>query len=346
MKYMVPASGPCRQMGTVPFSAPLGDEPAIHLEGVSKAYRRGAIAATVLRGINLTVRRGQWPRSRPGLPAAARPRCCRSSVASWPPMRDAWNSWAATSPHSARSWQRTLMRRDRIGFVFQRFHLIRGLTALENVCVPMTLQGIANRAASFRALDAAGGGGAWRPGARSSPQPQRGQRQRAVLARRWPMIRNWFWPTKPTASLDAKSGQEAMELLRRLVTEQGKTAVRSDPRPPDLSFADHIHWLENGQIVESGVQRQRSKVRDQRSEVRRRRSASPLARRETGMGEGIRQRSVALLTSDLYSFEGTKMKYIILGMVLSIAIVALSMTIDIQSRALHLPSPLRERGRG
>ena len=55
---------------------------------------------------------------------------------------------------------------------------------------------------------------------------------------------------EPTASLDAKNGQEVMRLLRRLVTQEGKTAVVVTHDPRIFPFADQIHWLENGRIVE------------------------------------------------------------------------------------------------
>ena len=60
---------------------------------------------------------------------------------------------------------------------------------------------------------------------------------------------------EPTASLDAKNGQEVMRLLRRLVSQEGKTAVVVTHDPRIFSFADHIHWLDNGRIVEQGADR-------------------------------------------------------------------------------------------
>ncbi len=55
---------------------------------------------------------------------------------------------------------------------------------------------------------------------------------------------------EPTASLDARNGREVMQLFQRLVTGKGKTAVVVTHDPRIFSFADQIHWLENGRIVD------------------------------------------------------------------------------------------------
>jgi putative ABC transport system ATP-binding protein len=150
----------------------------------------------------------------------------------------------ALQPH-----ERTLLRRDRIGFVFQRFHLIRGLSALENVSVPMTLRGVPTRLATPRSrhlLEAVG------LGEKIHAHPRNlsaGQCQRVAMARALANDPALVLADEPTASLDAKNGQEIMQLLQRLVTQEGKTAVVVTHDPRIFSFADQIHWLENGRIA-------------------------------------------------------------------------------------------------
>ncbi len=77
-----------------------------------------------------------------------------------------------------------------------------------------------------------------------------GQCQRVAIARALANDPVLLLADEPTAALDAKNGQEVMELLQRLVTQEGKTAVVVTHDPRIFSFADQIHWLENGQIVE------------------------------------------------------------------------------------------------
>jgi putative ABC transport system ATP-binding protein len=222
--------------------------PTIHLEGVAKTYRRGAVATPVLRGVDLTVSRGECAflagPSGSGKTTLLSILGC-ILAADEGRLELFGQNLGSLVPH-----ERTLLRRDRIGFVFQRFHLIRGLTALENVCVPMTLRGVGGREARPRALallEAVGLG----EQAHAHPRDMSaGQCQRVAIARALANDPDLVLADEPTASLDAKNGQEAMQLLRQLVTEQGKTAVVVTHDPRIFAFADHIHWLENGSIVE------------------------------------------------------------------------------------------------
>jgi putative ABC transport system ATP-binding protein len=226
--------------------------PTIRLRGVQKAYRRGAVAAAVLEGVDLTVARGECaylagPSGSGKTTLLSILGCILAADEGRVELFG--QNIAALDPH-----QRTLLRRDRIGFVFQRFHLIRGLTALENVCVPMTLRGVAARAARLRAvglLEAVG------LGKRIDAHPRTlsaGQCQRVAIARALANDPELVLADEPTASLDAKNGQEIMQLLRRLVAQGGKTAVVVTHDPRIFSFADQIHWLENGRIVECASQ--------------------------------------------------------------------------------------------
>ena len=224
------------------------ETPTIRLEGVSKAYRRGTVAAHVLCGVDLTVHRGECAYS--GRALGQRQDHALVDSRLHPGGRRGFGETLRPRPCRAGAAQRTLLRRDRIGFVFQRFHLIRGLTALENVCVPMTLGGAPLRSARPRALGLLEAVGL---GEKVHAHPRNlsaGQCQRVAIARALANDPDLVLADEPTASLDAKNGQEAMQLLRRLVTQEGKTAVVVTHDPRIFSFADQIHWLENGRIVE------------------------------------------------------------------------------------------------
>ena len=146
--------------------------------------------------------------------------------------------------------RRALLRRDRIGFVFQRFHLIRGLSALQNVAVPLTLRGTAPKAAEHRALDLLDAVGLADKAKAHIANLSTGQCQRVALARSLACDPDLILADEPTASLDAHTGQEAMELLRRLTSEQGKTALVVTHDARIFHFADRILQLDGGRIVE------------------------------------------------------------------------------------------------
>jgi len=150
--------------------------------------------------------------------------------------------------------ERTTLRRTRLGFVFQRFHLIRGLNAINNVCVPLVLQGLTRPKAQVRAmalLEAVG------LADRAGVDPRNlsaGQCQRVALARALAGDPELILADEPTASLDAANGQEVMALLKRLTVEQGKTAVVVTHDPRIFHFADRILHLENGRIMDRAEQ--------------------------------------------------------------------------------------------
>lgn len=141
-----------------------------------------------------------------------------------------------------------LLRRDHIGFVFQRFHLIRGLTAADNVAVPLLLRGTDPNVAARQAtqmLDRVGLAdfAAIEPGRMSV-----GQCQRVALARALVGDPELVLADEPTASLDAKTGQKAMRLLRSLTVEVGKTLVVVTHDQRILSFADRVNHVASGKL--------------------------------------------------------------------------------------------------
>jgi putative ABC transport system ATP-binding protein len=147
--------------------------------------------------------------------------------------------------------QRAILRRDCIGFVFQRFHLIRGLTALDNVCVPFALRGTLDAAARVRGAELLERVGL---GDKINCYPQKlssGQCQRVALARALSLNPDLILADEPTASLDAKNGQEVMELLRDLTSDAGKAAIVVTHDHRIYHFADRVLSVENGRLNES-----------------------------------------------------------------------------------------------
>ena len=120
--------------------------------------------------------------------------------------------------------RRARLRRERIGFVFQAFHLIPRLTALENVELPLVLAGIAPRERRERvgqALDAVG----LTPRAGHRPdQLSGGQRQRVAIARATVMRPGLILADEPTGNLDRTSGEDVIGALERL-NDRGLTLI-------------------------------------------------------------------------------------------------------------------------
>ncbi len=143
---------------------------------------------------------------------------------------------------------RSELRLRKIGFVFQRFNLIQGLTAIDNVAVPLRLCGWSAGRARRRAaelLDAVGlaDQARARPGCMSA-----GQCQRVAIARSLVLQPELILADEPTASLDADSGQEVMALFRSLIRQQGVTAVVVTHDPRIFAYADRVCEMADGQV--------------------------------------------------------------------------------------------------
>jgi putative ABC transport system ATP-binding protein len=222
--------------------------PAVELRGVNKSYARGNSLTCVVDHVDLTVDQGECvfllgPSGSGKTTLLSIIGCVLTPDNGL--VRIFGNDVSHLTPDEA-----ALLRRRHIGFVFQRFHLIRGLTARENVAVPLTLSGWTAADATKRAIELL-----IQVGMRehADAQPQRlsvGQCQRVAFARALAADPELILADEPTASLDAKTGHQAIELLRQLTVAAGKTVIVVTHDPRILQFADRILHMENGKLEE------------------------------------------------------------------------------------------------
>jgi len=221
---------------------------AVSAEGVVKAYERGNTAARVLDGVNLHVERGRsvflaGPSGSGKTTLLSILGCILSADEGR--VNVLGQDLSALSPR-----ERSDFRRDRIGFVFQRFHLIRGLTACENIGVPLVLRGTPPKMVRQRASTLLEMVGLADKANAHSYSLSAGQCQRVALARALANDPELILADEPTASLDAAKGHDMMELLWQLTTREGRTVVVVTHDPRIFCFADSVYWLENGHVVE------------------------------------------------------------------------------------------------
>src|SRR5207237_186671 len=137
-------------------------------------------------------------------------------------------------------------RRDRIGVVFQSYHLIPTLTAAENVAIPLELAGVADaRARASALLDAVG------LGARGHHYPVQlsgGEQQRVALARAVAREPGLLLADEPTGNLDSATGEAIIALLLALNRERGSTLVLVTHDPALAAHADRQIALRDGRI--------------------------------------------------------------------------------------------------
>ena len=144
---------------------------------------------------------------------------------------------------------RTRLRREKIGMIFQTFNLLPTLTALENVALPLRLQGIVRREAERRAalmLERVGLGG------RLTHRPDQlsgGERQRMAIARALIFEPPLLLADEPTGNLDSQTGDEILRLLDQLHAEFNMTILLVTHNEEAARFCDRIIRIRDGQII-------------------------------------------------------------------------------------------------
>ncbi|WP_424637836.1 ABC transporter ATP-binding protein [Embleya sp. AB8] len=142
----------------------------------------------------------------------------------------------------------TLLRREKIGFVFQQFNLLPSLTARQNIELPLRLAGrtpdpayVDGVLADVGLRERAG----HLPGGLSG-----GQQQRVAIARALVTRPEVVFADEPTGALDSKTSRDVLDLLRRMVAERGQTIVMVTHDPLAAAHAGHAVFLADGRIVD------------------------------------------------------------------------------------------------
>ncbi len=144
--------------------------------------------------------------------------------------------------------QLTLLRRDRLGFIFQQYNLIPTLTAEENILLPLTLAGEKADQAWFDTIVETVG-----MGNRLKNLPSQlsgGQQQRVAVARALVPRPDIVFADEPTGALDSRTGMEILSFMRRAVDETGQTIVMVTHDPHAASYSNNVLFLADGKIID------------------------------------------------------------------------------------------------
>ena len=141
----------------------------------------------------------------------------------------------------------TLLRRERVGFIFQAFNLLPTLTAEQNIRLPLEIAGRqADQALFDRVIETVG----LKDRLRHRPSElSGGQQQRVAVARALISKPEVIFADEPTGNLDSRSGAEVLAFLRRSVRELGQTIVMVTHDPVAASYADRVVFLRDGLLV-------------------------------------------------------------------------------------------------
>jgi putative ABC transport system ATP-binding protein len=223
------------------------DPPALELVDVVKSYGRGAAEVRALTDVSLSVAPGE-------MVAVMGPSGCGKSTL-------LHLGGALEEPSAGRvlvggrdlagmgAVERAALRRRDVGYVFQRLNLIPSLTALENVMLPLELDGVPSREARARAREALDAMGLDHLD-RYPDDFSGGQQQRIAIARATTGRRRLLLADEPTGSLDTANSDEVIELLAGLPARNGTAVVLVTHEPRFASWADRVVFLRDGRVVD------------------------------------------------------------------------------------------------
>ncbi|RFS81591.1 ABC transporter ATP-binding protein [Actinomadura spongiicola] len=229
-----------------PGGAPVaGSVPAVTADGVSKVYGTGDAAVHALRGVGVAFATGAFTAIMgPSGSGKSTLMHCLAGLDTVTSGRIVLGDAEITGMSDR---QLTMLRRDRVGFVFQAFNLLPTLTAEQNILLPLELSGHRpDREWFAHVVDVLGLGDRLRhrPNELSGGQQQRVACARAIVAR--PKV---IFADEPTGNLDSRAGAEVLGFLRSSVREMGQTIVMVTHDPVAASYADRVVFLRDGEIV-------------------------------------------------------------------------------------------------
>jgi putative ABC transport system ATP-binding protein len=219
----------------------------LELQGVSKTYGQGAAQVHALRGVSLSVEPGAMVAVMGPSGSGKSTLLTIAGSLEDPTSGEVLIGGAALSGMSRNAKAR--LRRRTVGFVFQDFNLLPGLTAAENVALPLELDGLGAgkaRAAGLRALDGLG------LGERASRFPDElsgGERQRVAIARAVAGDRRLLLADEPSGALDSANAEAVMRLIHE-ACKRGVAAVVVTHDAQLASWADRVVFLRDGRVAD------------------------------------------------------------------------------------------------
>ncbi len=224
----------------------------VRIENLSKDYVEGEQTRAILRGATASFAEGEFVAIRGRSGSGKSTLLNLLAGIDSPTSGDIYiNDVCVTRLNSH---DRTLFRRDNIGFVFQFFNLIPTLTVLENVLLPAELAGarLGNGTAS-RALELLGRVGLADRRAVFPDKLSGGEQQRVAIARALVQNPRLVLADEPTGNLDDATGKTVMALLSEMTHQAGKTLIMVTHSRKMAALADRVLTIENGKIVQEPV---------------------------------------------------------------------------------------------
>jgi putative ABC transport system ATP-binding protein len=221
-------------------------DPIVELDRVEKTYQSGALTVPVLADIDLAIRRGEY------VAIMGRSGSGKSTLMNIlglldVPTRGAYR-FEGRDTTRLDDGERSRLRGQAIGFVFQRFHLLANLTVLANVELPMRYQGLSARDRRARAAELLGRVGLAERFEHRPTQLSGGEQQRVAIARSLVNRPRLLLADEPTGNLDTASHGRVMALFDELRREMGLTLVLVTHDPAVGAAAERCIEVNDGRV--------------------------------------------------------------------------------------------------
>ncbi len=222
----------------------------VRVVNVTKDYRVGKTTVKALRGVSLEIDAGEFV-SIAGPSGSGKTTLLNLiGCLDKPTSGEVYLEGSPVSGLNRR--ELALLRRDKIGFVFQSFNLIPVLTAYENVSFSLSLLGLDREDVKNRTMEILAEVGLEGLERRFPSELSGGQQQRVAIARALVKKPTLVLADEPTANLDSATGKEILELMAELNNRYNTTFVFSTHDPMVMEFAKRLVLLHDGRVADGG----------------------------------------------------------------------------------------------
>jgi putative ABC transport system ATP-binding protein len=227
----------------------MSNDPLIEVRQLTREYLSGEVRIAALRGVSLTIQPGEFVAIMG--PSGSGKSTLLNMLGAIDVPTSGQIFLNGQNLSELNDDAQTILRRRKIGFIFQKIHLVPTLTAIENVALPLQLDGVPTAEAMKRAEAALQPVGM---SARLTHLPSAmsgGEQQRVAIARALVIDPALVLADEPTGALDSVNGQQIVQLLRKLVEQHGHTIVVVTHDPQVAAQADRTIHVRDGLLVEN-----------------------------------------------------------------------------------------------
>ena len=220
----------------------------IDMENITKSYKMGTQVVHALRGVDLEIEEGEFVAIMG--PSGSGKSTLMNMLGCLDIPTGGVYKLDGTDVSDLSSDDRSRIRNKRIGFVFQQFNLLPRTTAVKQVSLPLMYGGIGRGERLARAKEALESVGL---GDRIDHKPDElsgGQQQRVAIARALATDPAIILADEPTGALDTITGEEILDIFKRLNREQGITIIMITHEPEIAAHADRSIWIRDGLITD------------------------------------------------------------------------------------------------